>query len=411
MEDTSLYARLLGICSPWEVISVALDEDKQEVLVRAELDHLAELLCPVCSGVSPRYDPGEERRWRHLDSCGFKTYLLARVPRVKCNIHGVRTLAAPWSMPRSRFTLDFECLAIRVLLAVKSQRRAARLLCLSPGQVHDIMHRAVRRGLESRKSAPMQHLSTDEKSYAGQGAYASVLTDLDAGRVLDLCPERTSAAVEELIRASLSPEQMKAVRSVTMDMWDGYVKAVRLVLEDADIVFDRFHVAMYLNDAVDKTRIAEHKRLKSSGDQRLRGSKFFWVKRPENLHPKQIERYGELRQASLETAKAWTLKETFRSFFCLSSPEEGHPFFDQWQLDVSESGNRYMLKVSKMLRRYFYGLVNFIKHRKTNSAAEGVNSRIQEIKFAARGFRRFDAFRIAVLFFLGKLDLYPHKTS
>jgi len=32
------------------------------------------------------------------------------------------------------------------------------------------------------------------------------------------------------------------------------------------------------------------------------------------------------------------------------------------------------------------------------------------IKARARGFRRFAAFSIAILFFLGRLDLNPHKT-
>ena len=39
----------------------------------------------------------EERRWRHLDSCQFKTVIVARVPVVKCPVHGVETVAVPWA--------------------------------------------------------------------------------------------------------------------------------------------------------------------------------------------------------------------------------------------------------------------------------------------------------------------------
>ncbi|MCX6380437.1 MAG: transposase, partial [Armatimonadetes bacterium] len=42
--------------------------------------------------------------------------------------------------------------------------------------------------------------------------------------------------------------------------------------------------------------------------------------------------------------------------------------------------------------------------------AEGLNSQIQLIKANARGYRKFDNFRVAILFFLGKLDLYPHES-
>jgi transposase len=39
-----------------------------------------------------------------------------------------------------------------------------------------------------------------------------------------------------------------------------------------------------------------------------------------------------------------------------------------------------------------------------------LNSRIQHLISCARGFRRFENLRIAILFFLGKLELYPQKS-
>jgi len=43
----------------------------------------------------------------------------------------------------------------------------------------------------------------------------------------------------------------------------------------------------------------------------------------------------------------------------------------------------------------------------TNAKAEGLNSVIQRVKFAARGFRNRERFRRAILFHRGGLDLYP----
>ena len=390
---------------------VELDEETRAVSVRVELPVDSDLTCPVCSMSCAGYDTRDERRWRHLDSCGFKTYLLAAVPRVRCAEHGVVTVSVPWSEPHSRFTLDFERFAIEVLKAVKSQVRAARLLNLSWDQVHEIMGRAVKRGLSRRNAVQMAHLSVDEKGFQSQGRYATVLTDIQGSRVLDVCEERTAQAAQELILSTLSQDQLASVRSVTMDMWDGFIKASKAALSHADIVFDRFHIAKYLNDAVDHTRIAEHNKLKRQGDLRLKGSKFFWVSNQANLRDKQIELYGALKDANLETAKAWALKENFREFFALQTPEEGETFFRAWSNDVAASQNKYLAKVAKMLNRYFFGLRNYLKHRQTNSAAEGTNSLIQEVKFAARGFRTFQGFRIAVLFFLGKLSLYPQESQ
>lgn len=323
----------------------------------------------------------------------------------------MQSLRVPWSERNSRFTLEFEKFAIFLLRSCKSQSRAARLLRLSPGQVHDLMHRAVKRGLARRQAVCVPYLSLDEKSFLSHRRFVSVLTDLEGMRVLDVCRDRTMDDASALIRSALTSEQLATVKCVTMDMWDGYVAAVRETLPLADIVFDRFHIGRYLGEAVNQTRIEETKRLAKQGDNSLKGSKFFWSYSAENVSSKLKERYGHLLQVNLATARAWALKETFRSFFNQRDIQKGRRFFLRWRQSVAESGNRHMAKVSKMLERYYHGLRNYLKHRKTNSAAEGVNSLIQEIKFAARGFRTFEGFRTAILFHLGGLDLNPHKTS
>jgi transposase len=47
----------------------------------------------------------------------------------------------------------------------------------------------------------------------------------------------------------------------------------------------------------------------------------------------------------------------------------------------------------------------------TNAMSEGFNSKIQQIKSNARGFRSFKSYRIRILFFCGKFELLPAKVS
>lgn len=103
------------------------------------------------------------------------------------------------------------------------------------------------------------------------------------------------------------------------------------------------------------------------------------------------------------------MTENFKGFFDSTTLDEAKNFFNEWSNDVHISVIAPMKKVAAILQRHLKGLLNYVKHRITNSVAEGLNALIQEIKFVARGFRRFENFRIAILFFLGKLDLYPHK--
>ncbi len=115
MQDTELYRHVLGLETPWKVDSVRLDVPGGRVDVWAVHEEGRRWACPDCRTELPIYDHAPERIWRHLDTCQFKTYLHARVPRVECPTHGVRQVSVPWAEARSRFTALFERLAIDVL--------------------------------------------------------------------------------------------------------------------------------------------------------------------------------------------------------------------------------------------------------------------------------------------------------
>ena len=412
MTDTELYGQLLGLTAPWQVSRVELNVPQQEVRVHVNYNYSQpHLLCPECGQPGPYYDLREERTWRHLDSCQFQTFLVARLPRIECREHGVKTIAAPWCEPHSRFTLAFECFAIAVLTATGVQARAASLLRLSPTQVQELMARAVTRGLARRnRERVLPHLSLDEKSFQQGHHYISVLGDSLGKGVLDVVEGRTLEAAKSLLLSSLSLAQREQVASVSMDMWPAFARAKEQVLPQAQTVHDRFHIAAYLSDAVDKTRREENRILAKTGASPLVKSKWLWLRSPEKLTDKQRALFTALQSHDLETSKVWSFKEAFRDFFCARSVEEGEAFFWNWYEQALALGNKHLTKVAQMLCAHLPGLLAYLTHRTSNAVAEGLNGQIQLIKARARGFRRFAQFRIAILFFLGRLDMNPQKT-
>ena len=114
MRDHELYARILGIQPPWRVRDVELHLEAGEVHVFIAAERGA-YRCPSCGKECPRYD-SRQRRWRHLDTCQYRTILIADLPRVRCEEHGIAQVAVPWSEPGSRFTALFEALVIDWLL-------------------------------------------------------------------------------------------------------------------------------------------------------------------------------------------------------------------------------------------------------------------------------------------------------
>ena len=141
MRDKDLYAQILGIKSPWQVTDVELVISQSTVTVHVGRDEKVAACCPQCSRPSPGYD-SRRRRWRHLDTCQYKTIVVADVPRVRCEEHGVVTTSVPWAEPGSGFTELFEALVIDWLKEA-SISAVSRLMGLSWNAVDGIMQHAV----------------------------------------------------------------------------------------------------------------------------------------------------------------------------------------------------------------------------------------------------------------------------
>ena len=82
MEDRDLNARILGLVDPWQVRDVQFDLAAEEMRVTVAPKSNATLASPECGKACTGYDT-RKRSWRHLDTCQFKTILVADVPRVR----------------------------------------------------------------------------------------------------------------------------------------------------------------------------------------------------------------------------------------------------------------------------------------------------------------------------------------
>ena len=336
----------------------------------------------------------------------FSTLIRARTPRANCVEHGVKTMSVPWAAPQGRFTLLFERFAVEVLLASGTVSQACELLGLSWDTAQEIMRRAVGRGLERRQLEDLKHLGMDEKSFRRGQSYITLLTDLEESRVLDVVEERTTEAADRLWD-TLRPEQKQAVEAVAVDMWEPFIQTIQKQVPDADIVHDKFHVSKYLGEAVDKVRRQEHRELMAQGDETLKGTRQLWLYNPQNFSPDQAEEFSALKDLQLKVARAWAAKELFSRFWEYQEEGWARRFFKDWFGWVSRSRLKPLVEVAQMLKRHLDNLLTYLKHHITNAVTEGLNSKIQSLKSAARGFRSFRNYRIRILFFCGKLNLYP----
>jgi transposase len=165
MQDKELYQHLLGLTAPWTVSEVKLDMQCQEIHVRVEHPRGTKFCCPECQKPLSCYDHGDERQWRHLDSCQFKTILKARAPRVDCPEHSVKSVAVPWAEPHSRFTMLFEPFAIENLQMTQTVTGTMTILRLQWDATWHIIERAVARGKARKEPSLLPRIGIDKKAF------------------------------------------------------------------------------------------------------------------------------------------------------------------------------------------------------------------------------------------------------
>nr|VFJ93868.1 MAG: zinc-finger of transposase IS204/IS1001/IS1096/IS1165 [Candidatus Kentron sp. LFY] len=195
MRDTDLYTRILGVEAPWQVSIVEVEMAKREIVVQVERKTGAKLCCPIRGKESPGYD-SRRRRWRHLDTCQYKTILDGNVPRVECPEHGVVTTWVPWAEPNSGFTAMFEALVID-WLKEGTTSAVSRLMGLSWNAIDGMMQRAVKRGLARRGKIRARRLGIDETAFKKRHDYVTIVSDQSGGKVLHVGSDRKKAGLKE----------------------------------------------------------------------------------------------------------------------------------------------------------------------------------------------------------------------
>jgi transposase len=405
MRDRDLYAQILGIKPPWKVVDVELDIKESHVTVFLEHGQ-TRLKCGECGRPGTRYDH-RERRWRHLDTCQFQTFLMAKVPRVQCDEHGVQQIAVPWAEEKSRLTALLEALVIDWLREASISAVSGQLR-LTWDEVDGVMQRAVRRGLARRKKRLPSRIGIDETSFQKRHEYVTIVNDAETGNVIHVGDSRKKKVLEEFY-GGFTRRQRERVQLVAMDMWGPYIEATREAIPGAEskIAFDKFHIAKHLGDGVDKVRRQEQLELLRAGNRLLTNTRYLWLKNPANISDEQWANFQHLRNSNLRTARAWALKETAMQLWHYTSRTWAEKGWLRWYAWAARCRLEPIKKVGQMVKTHLWGIVNAVVTNTTNARAEGINSVVQWVKYTARGYRNRERFRTAIYFHLGGLELYP----
>ena len=228
-----------------------------------------------------------------------------------------------------------------------------------------------------------------------------MIVDHDHQRVLDVLENREKATVLAYLRAGKQSGLLASVEEVTTDMWDAYVEASREVFgEGIAITIDRFHVMKNFQEGLTAARRELQRGLSAEAKTKLKGSRWWWVTNPENLHADHREPFAALRVEFPALAALWEQREQLRAIFedrTIRTPEGGRERLEGWMAGVRKLGLGALDKFCKTLTNWMGKITNYFRVRSSNGRTEGLNHGIRTILWRAFGMVNFENFRLRVL--------------
>jgi Transposase and inactivated derivatives len=400
MVPEELFSLALGLVPPWLVDDVTFQVEEKRLDLHINFPKGSRFACSVCGEECPVHDT-RDHTWRHMDFFQHEAYLHARVPRVKCQEHGVHQISVPWAREGSHFTLLFEAL-IMTLVREMPVLTVARLV----GETDTLLWRVIDHYVpEARAAVDMAHVhavGVDETSSRRGHDYITLFVDLNARRLLFATPGKDAKTFEKF-SADLQAHggSAEAITDVSMDLSPAFQKGAAEHLPNAEITFDRFHLMKLVNEAVDDVRKGE-----VLTQPNLKKTRWLWLKNDCNLKVKQKEKLQALlKDQNLKTAQAYQFRLTFQDIFTIKNRHQGATLLKAWLENARTSDLPPIVKVAYTIMNHWDGVLRWFESQITNGILEGFNSLIQSAKAKARGYRTHKNFINMAYLILGKLDL------
>lgn len=345
--------------------------------------------CPCCKTRCSNIKDNHERRLRDLDITGVNAYVEFEEYRIicSCGYNGVELLSFVRKHSRCTKRLEEQ---IAILCQVMSIKDVAKEYDLDWGTIKNIDKECAKKCIIDLKYANPKRIGIDEIAYEKGHKYLTIVRCIDKKKVIWIGLGRKEETLDKFF-VRLGERKSRSIKVVVIDMWDPYIASV-LKNTNADIVFDKFHISKKINEALDKIRKKEFAKADESERKLMKKKRFLILSRQKRLDDKSRESLHDLLNLNKNLYSAYLLKEQVLDIFNEISPELAIKRLKKWFLNVETAAIEQFIPVIKTFKTYFYGIMNYFKHKLTNAASEGFNNKINVIKRRAYGFRDIEYF-------------------
>jgi len=399
-----------------EIISQATN-NKGEIILSVRSTK-TETPCHKCGKPATiRHGNGPTQTIRHLPVLDTPMYLVITPVRYKCeHCDGsiTTTEAYDWCKKGSHITNGLSDYLMRQLIhstvedVAKKERIGYKKLTIA-------INNTISTEVNWASYVSLKILGIDEIAIKkGHKDYVTVISTKSTPdgqvSVLAVLPGRLKKDVVAFL-SSIPEHLKKTVESVCTDMYDGYVNAVVEVFGEGVLVIDRYHVSKRYREPLDKLRISEMQRLKTTLPEdeysQLEGMMWILRKNHECLSEVERDKLALLYKHSpkLKAAHSLALKLT-QIFNTHCSKKSGLAKINRWIKRAQKSDVTCFKSFIVTLIKYKSYIANYFKNRRNSGFVEGLNNLIKVAKRRCYGILKIETFFQRLFLDLQGFEIY-----
>lgn len=373
---------------------VSFKKNKQ---IQVVISSLSPPRCPTCHTSLPIYDT-RIRYIYHASILGRAVVLLLKRRRTNCPLCGIKTERQTIADGKKRHSIHLENSVLQYTQRLDN-KSTSKLLGFSVSSIYRIDKAGLTKLEEQLLSntPKMEHISLDEVAYEKNHHYATVLTNQDDSKVVDIQMGKSKDSAKALFRKY--SDKLDWLETVAMDFSQSYISATSECFAEHYIVFDKFHVSQYVNRCLERVRRDIQRNLPDDVRYQIKKHiRWLILRRSHNMEQKQLERLTQLKQDNAELFEAYLIKEDLLSIFDRdTSKEVARDLLLAWCKMAFKTTYRAFHTLARSIQAKLHILLNWFTKHITNAKAEAVNNIIKALLRRAYGYKDFEYFRLKVL--------------
>lgn len=382
-----------------------IDQNEHDYSIKAEMAS-PPILCPHCFNRDFVGFGRKEQLFIDLPIHGKRVGILVKRRRYRCKVCGKTFLELLPDMDEKRLATT------RLIKYVQKQSLKRTFASISEDvgldekTVRNIFRDYVTYLEKTVRFATPEYLGIDEIHIIHPRC---VVCNVKDKTIINILQNRNK---ETVIKYLLELPDRDRIKYVSMDMWQPYRDAVKLVLPQAKIIVDKFYVLRMANHGVETVRKDIRANMTAKQRRTLMHDRFVLLKRRHELKEAEFLKLESWTKNLPDLGKTYELKEEFFLVYESKNQTEAIERYNAWLSKVTDEVYCAFEPLITAMTNWHQEVFNYFNHPITNAYTESLNGLIRVMNRLGRGYS-FEALRAKILFTEGlpnsKRSLYRRQ--